>query len=136
MPVRIGLMLNGLVLTENATDNESTFGSIGPYFEVAPEFTIAGRRNVQWSLYSELGVGVGGTAIEFDGDSNDYNSATAFFGLELAGTRLRLANFEHWGSPTSAVGSLMDQSDEENGQVALGYDAQFQGLTPSLGVVF
>ena len=29
MPVRIGLMLNGLVLTENATDNESTFGSIG-----------------------------------------------------------------------------------------------------------
>lgn len=134
MPVRIGLMLNGLVLTENATNDESTYGSIGPYFEVAPEFTIAGRRNVQWSLYGEIGVGVGGTAIDFDGDANDYDSATAFFGLEI-GTRLRLANFEV-GVAYLGRWQSMDESDEENGLVALGYDAQFQGLMVSVGVVF
>lgn len=134
MPVRIGLMLNGLVLTENATNDESTYGSIGPYFEIAPEFTIAGRRNVQWSLYGEIGVGVGGTAIDFDGDANDYDSATAFFGLEL-GTRLRLANFEV-GVAYLGRWQSMDESDEENGLVALGYDAQFQGLMVSVGVVF
>jgi hypothetical protein len=30
----------------------------------------------------------------------------------------------------------MDESDPENGLVALGYDAQFQGLLITLGVVF
>lgn len=134
MPVRIGLMLNGLTLEEQGTGNESTYGSAGPYFELAPEITIARRGAVSWSLYGEFGVGVGGTVAEFDGDSNEYDSASAFLGLEL-GTRLQLSAFEI-GIAYLGRWQSMDESDDENGLVALGYDAQFQGLLVTVGVVF
>ncbi len=134
MPVRIGLMLNGLTLEEQTTGAESTFGSAGPYFELAPEITVARRGAVRWSFYGEFGVGVGGTRAEFDGDTNNYDSATAFLGLEL-GTRLQLSAFEI-GIAYLGRWQSMDESDPENGLVALGYDAQFQGLLITLGVVF
>ena len=134
MPVRIGLMLNGLTLEEQGTGNESTYGSAGPYFELAPEITLARRGAVSWSLYGEFGVGVGGTVAEFDGDNNNYDSATAFLGLEL-GTRLQLSAFE-LGIAYVGRWQSMDESDDENGLVALGYDAQFQGLLVTVGVVF
>ena len=134
MPVRIGLMLNGLTLTEKATDDESTYGSVGPYLELAPELTLARSGAVRWSVYGEAGIGVGGTVAEFDGDSNNYESATGFFGLEF-GTRLQLSAFE-LGLAYIGRWQSMDESDPENGLVAFGYDAQFQGLMLTLGVVF
>lgn len=134
MPLRVGLLLNGLTLTENATDAEVTYASIGPYFEIAPEVVIARSGSTWWSLFGEVGVGVGGTAIDIEGDSRDWESATSFAGLEL-GTRLQLGPIE---LGLSYVGrwQSMDESDPEGNEVVLGYDADFQGLMFSFAVVF
>lgn len=134
MPLRIGLLLNGLTLTENTTDDEVTFASVGPYFEIAPEVVLVRGGKTQWSLFGEVGVGVAGTAIDIEGDSRDFESTSSFAGLEL-GTRLLLGPIE---LGLSYVGrwQSMDESDPEGVDVVLGYDAEFQGGMFSIAVVF
>ena len=134
MPIRVGLLLNGLTLEETGSGYETTFGSVGPYFEVAPEVTLVRRGSTRWSLFAEVGVGVGGTAIEVAGDSRDYESATSFAGVEL-GTRLLLGPIE---LGLSYVGrwQALDESDPENGFVVLPNEVDFQGLMISFAVVF
>jgi hypothetical protein len=134
MPIRAGLLLNGLSLEERITGNEVTYGSLGPYFEIEPELVLAGRRKTQWSIYGELGFGGGFTVIEIDNDSRDFESSTGFFGLEL-GTRLKLNKVE---LSLAYVGrwQSMDRSDPEGGARVLGYDADFQGLMIGVAVVF
>lgn len=134
MPLRFGLLLNGLVLNDTVTDQETSYSSIGPYLEIAPEVTLVGSRRSAWSLFGELGVGIAGTAIEVDGDYRDYESSTGFVGLEL-GTRLRFSAFE---LSVSYVGrwQSMDESDVEDGFVALGYDAEWNGILIQVGAVF
>lgn len=134
MPLRVGLLLNGLTLTENATDDEVTYASIGPYFEVAPEVVLVRGGKTQWSVFGEVGVGVAGTAIDVEGDSRDFESTTSFASLEL-GTRVLIGPIE---LGLSYVGrwQSMDESDPEGGTVVLGYDAEFQGGMFSFAVVF
>lgn len=134
MPLRVGLLLNGLTLTDNATDDEVTYASIGPYFEIAPEVVLVRGGKTQWSLFGEVGVGVAGTAIDVEGDSRDFESTSSFAGLEL-GTRLLIGPIE---LGLSYVGrwQSMDESDPEGGTVVLGYDADFQGAMFSFAVVF
>lgn len=135
MPLRVGLLLNGLTLTENDSNNETTYGSVGPYFEIAPELTIARSGRTAWSLYGELGFGAGGTRIEFDqGTQREFDSSTGFFGLEL-GTRLYFGAFELGFAYVGRWQSMAD-SDPEGGQIALGYDADYQGGMITFGVVF
>ena len=134
MPVRIGLMLDGYELEENVSNDDITYGSIGPYLELAPEFSLIRERHFSWSLYGEAGIGVAGTGIDIEGDPEDYSSATAFFGLE-AGTRIRMGPVE-LGVGFIGRWTNMDESDEENGLVVLGHDTEFVGLLVSGGVVF
>jgi hypothetical protein len=134
MPMRIGLILNGYTLEEENSDDEIVYGSIGPYFELAPEIRLVGRRSFGWSLYGEVGLGAAVTGIEIEDDRNDYISDTAFFGVEL-GTRLHLGRFEV-GAAYVGRWQSMDESDEEDGLVVFGYDADFQGLMVTFGAVF
>jgi hypothetical protein len=134
MPIRAGLLLNGLVLDEVASSDEVTYGSLGPYFEIAPEITLARSGKTAWSLYGELGFGGGFTSIDVEGDSNDYESSTGFFGLEL-GTRLLIHKIE-LGLAFVGRWQSMDESDPENNLVVRGYDAEYTGLLFSFGVVF
>lgn len=134
MPVRIGLMLDGYQLEENATDNDVTYGSIGPYFELAPEFSIVRERRFGWTVYGEFGVGVAATGIDVENDDNDYTSATVFFGAEI-GTRVHLGPVE-LGLGIVGRWTAMDESDVENGLVVLGHDTEFVGVLLSVGVVF
>ncbi len=134
MPIRVGLLFNGLTLEEDATDAEVQYGSFGPYVEVAPEVVVARSGRTSWSLYGEFGVGVAATAIEVDGDPADYESATAFGGVEL-GTRLTLNKIE-LGLAYVGRFQSMDESDPEGGFAVLGYDAAFNGLMFTFGVIF
>ena len=133
MPVRMGLLFNLYELDEQNTDIDITYGSLGPYFEVAPEFDFIGSRNIGWSIYGEFGAGITGTAIDIDNDSNDYTAATAMFGVEV-GTRARFGPAEI-GFAFVSRWQTMDESDEENGLVVLGYDADFQGFLFTMAVV-
>lgn len=126
MPVRVGLWLNGYGLEDRVLGEEVTYGSIGPYIELGPEFRIVDRRSLSWSLYAEVGLGVAATLAEVDNDNNDYHSATFALGAEL-GTRLRTGPVELGLAWVSRFQS-MDESDPENGFVVLGYDAEFHGL--------
>lgn len=134
MPFRIGILLEGYQLRENVTDDEATYGSIGPYLELAPEFALIARRRLGWSIYGEVGVGAAGTGIDLDGDSNDYVSSTVMWGAEV-GTRFRAGPAE-LGVAFVGRWRSMDESDEEDGFVVLGHDASFRGLVVSGGVVF
>lgn len=134
MPVRVGLWLNGYELEDQVLDEEIRYGSVGPYLELAPEFFLVDRRRVSWSLYGEFGVGIAGTGIDVEDDDNDYHSTTFAYGVEL-GTRLRTGPFE-LGVAAVLRGQSMDESDEEDGLVVLGYDSQFRGLLISAGVTF
>lgn len=134
MPMRAGFLLNDLTLAEQATDNEINFFSFGPYFELAPEVVLVRGGSTQWSLFGEFGFGFGGTAIDIDGDSRDYNSVTTFGGIEL-GTRVLLGPIE-LGLSWVGRWQSMDESDPEGGQVVLPYDANFQGGLISFAVVF
>jgi hypothetical protein len=134
MPIRAGLFLNGLVLDEVTGSDEVTYGSFGPYFEIAPEVVLARSGKTQWSLYGELGFGGGVTGIDIEGDANDYESSTGFFGLEL-GTRLLLNKIE-LGLAVVGRWQSMDESDPEGNQVVRAYDADYQGVLFSFGVVF
>lgn len=134
MPVRIGLLLNGYQLADQVTDEEVSYGSIGPYLEVAPEFTLFARRDFRWTLFGEAGVGVAATSIDVEGDYRDYVSDTTFAGLEF-GTRF---DFGPMDLTISAIGrwQSMAESDVEDGQVVLGYDSEFRGLMISFGATF
>jgi hypothetical protein len=137
MPLRVGLLLNGLTLTESGTALETRYASVGPYFEIAPEITIAKSGRTAWSLYGELGFGAGATRVEFDqpsGNELEFDSSTGFFGLEL-GTRLRFGAFE-LGFAYIGRWQSMDDSDPEGGLIAVGYDADYQGGLISFGIVF
>ncbi len=133
IPIRIGLLLNGLTLEDDA-GFETTYASIGPYFEVEPELTLVRRGGFRWSLYGLLGVGAAATAIDVDQDFRDYESSTGFVGLE-AGTRLRAGPAE-FGVGYVGRFQSMDESDVEAGQVVLGYDADFHGVLFTFGLVF
>lgn len=134
MPVRFGIWLNGYTLEDQVLNEEVTYGSIGPYLEVAPEVLLVDRRNFSWSLYGELGAGVAATGIDVDTDSNDYYSSTVAFGAEI-GTRLRGGPFE-FGVAFVHRWQSMDESDVENGLVVLGYDAEFHGFLVTFSAVF
>lgn len=135
MPVRVGLMLNSLTLEDtNRVDPDATYASIGPYLEIEPELTLVRRRGFRWSLYGQLGFGIGATSIDVDGDYRDYWSTTGFFGLE-AGTRFR------FGPAEIGIGYIgrfrsMDDSDIEDGQFVFGYDDDYNGLLVTMGVTF
>lgn len=134
MPIRAGLLFNGLTLQENVSNDEVQYASVGPYFEVAPEFTLIRSGRTQWTLYGQFGFGGGYTAIDIDNDGNDYESSTGFAGLEL-GTRLYVSAIE-LGLAYVGRWQSMDESDPENGLVVLGYDASFHGLMFQFGVNF
>lgn len=134
MPVRVGVMSNTYWLHETFSDDDVRYWTIGPYFELAPEFSLVRSRHFAWSLYGEFGTGFGLTGIHIDGDPNDYTSGTAMFGLEL-GTRFRTGPMEVGLAYVGRFQS-MAESDPEDGLVALGYDADFQGLLFTVGVVF
>jgi hypothetical protein len=136
MPLRAGLLWNALVLEENVTNDQVEYLSVGPYFELAPEVTLARSGRTSWSLYGELGFGFGGTWIEIERDPRDYESVTFFGGIEL-GTRLLLNKIE-LGLAYVGRWQSMDESDPEGfpPQIALGYDAAFHGLLFTFGVVF
>lgn len=134
MPMRAGLLFNGLTLEEEVTGDEVEYASIGPAIEIAPELTLVRSGTTRWSVFGEMMLGATVTRVEIDGAADDYDSDTGFFGLEL-GTRVLLGPVE---LGLSYVGrwQSMDESDEENGTVAFGYDAEFQGVMFNVGVVF
>jgi hypothetical protein len=134
LPVRAGVLVNALTLEEEISDDEVQYESIGPYFEIAPELVLARSRKTSWSLYGEFGIGIGGTQIEIDNDPRDYDSVTVFSGVEL-GTRLTLNHVE-LGLAYVGRFQSMDESDPELGQVALGYDAAFNGVMFTIAVIF
>lgn len=134
MPIRFGLLLNNLALEEDATGLEVNYASLGPYFEVEPQVTLIRRGGFRWSLYGQLGVGAAVTAIDIDNDFRDYTSSTGFLGVEL-GTKFRAGPAEIGFAYVGRFQS-MDESDVESGQVAVGYDADFNGLLLTFGVVF
>lgn len=134
MPIRIGLLLDGYVLEEDVSGDEVTYGSIGPYFELAPEVAIVEQRKLSWTIYGQFGAGIAATGIDIEGDDNDYVSSTVLFGAEI-GTRLRVGPVE-LGVGVVGRWRSMDESDVENGLVVLGYDSEFRGLLISGGVVF
>lgn len=138
MPVRIGMIANVLTV-DNATspaDDMATYRTLGIQTEIAPEFTLARRGSTEWTLYGEVSLGGGGTTIEIDDNSREWDSATVFTGLEL-GTRvylgiceLSLAYVGRWQS--------MDESDPDGNPplTVLPYDASFQGVMLGFAVVF
>lgn len=134
MPFRVGLLLNSLDLQGTTANLETTYGSLGPQLELAPELVVWRQRGMQWLLYGEFGFGVAATHVEFAGDSNDYWSTTGFAGVEI-GTRLRLRAFEI-GLAYVGRWQSMAESGTENGFFAQGYDASFNGLLLTMGVVF
>lgn len=134
MPVRVGLMSNYYTLEELATDDQVKYLSFGPYLEFAPEVVLAGRRQVQWSLYGEFGGGFGFTGIEIDGDSNDYYSTTLLAGVE-AGMKLRFGPVEI-GAAYVGRWQWMDESEPEGGSVVFGYDADYHGFLFTMGARF
>jgi hypothetical protein len=134
MPLRLGLLLNGLELTEQGSGAETTYGSFGPYFEIAPEITLARSGKTNWSIYGEFGFGAAGTVVDLSGDNRDYDSTSGFAGVEL-GTRLALGKVE-LGLAYVGRWQSADESDPEGGFVAPGYDVDYQGLLFTFGVVF
>ncbi len=134
MPLRIGLLFHGHVLRDTATDEEITFTSGGPQFELAPEVFLNHDPDVKWSLYSEIGFAIAGTTVEVDGDSNEYDSSSWMYGFEL-GTRVYFDHLE-FGLAYVSRGQTMDESDPEGLLYARGYDASFDGLLFTIGAVF
>tara|TARA_R110002072_G_scaffold139249_1_gene282703 strand:- start:48822 stop:49571 length:750 start_codon:yes stop_codon:yes gene_type:complete len=135
MPMRVGLLVNGLTLDDDAAANpETSYVSVGPFFEIEPELTLLRAGPLQWSLYAQLGFGIAGTAIDVDGDFRDYDS-TSGFGMVEAGTRLRVGPAE-FGLAFIGRYQSMDRSDIESGSFVYGYDSDFQGVLVSAGFTF
>ena len=134
MPLRVGLLVNSLTLDNTAVDAEQTYLSAGLYLEAAPEFTLIRRGSTEWTLYGEAGLGSGGTMVEIDNDSREWDSSTGFAGLEF-GTRLYLGVCELSAAFVSRWQS-MDRTDPDGGVTLPGYDASFSGFWLGFGVVF
>lgn len=134
-PVRFGLLLNQLHLDRSTANLETTYSSIGPQFELAPEVVLWRRRGLQWTAYGEFGVGITGTHTEFAGDSNDYWSASAFAGVEI-GMRFRVRPVEIGLAYLGRWQSMGESSTEAGGFYAQGFDASFQGVFLTFGVMF
>lgn len=134
MPMRVGLLLHGHTLRDTTTDDEATFTSVGPQFELGPEVFLSNAPNVKWSLYSEFGLAVAATTVEIDGDADEYDSSSWMYGFEF-GSRLYLSHFE-LGLAYVSRGQTMDESDPEDDTVIFGYDARFDGLLFTIGAVF
>jgi len=134
MPLRAGFLLHGHMLEDTTTGEQTTFSSFGPQFEIAPELFLTQNRHTRWSVFAELGLGVGFTTVEIDGTSEEYDSSTWFYGFEL-GTRVYIGPVE-LGLSYVARGHMMEESDPENSTVVFGYEAGFDGLALTMGVVF
>ncbi|MFN3244158.1 MAG: hypothetical protein ACE37K_21815 [Planctomycetota bacterium] len=135
MPVRVGVLLNGLVLDDQGSVNpETTYASIGPFFEVEPELTLVRAGAVRWTIYGQFGFGVAGTAIDVDGDFRDYESDSGFLNVE-AGTRVAFGPAE-FGLAFIGRYQSMDRSDIESGQFVYGFDAGYEGLLLTAGFRF
>ena len=135
MPIRVGLLINGFVLDEQTVANpETTYLSVGPFFEVEPELVLLRRGKLEWSIYGQFGFGVGGTSIEVDGSFRDYESATGF-GMVEAGTRLRIGRTQV-GIAFIGRYQSMDRSELEGNSCILGYDSAFEGVLFTAGFCF
>ena len=133
MPLRIGVLLNGLTIELNS-GGENEARSIGPYVEIAPELTLIHVGPTRWTIYGELGAGYTFTQIEIDGVSEEFDSNTTFIGVEV-GTRLRLGMFE------AGLGFLSrfqdtDESDPEGGITVSAFESTFTGVLVSAALRF
>ena len=134
MPFRAGLLVNRLGLGDNGDGYDTTYLSVGPKLELAPELVLLRRRSAQWTLYGELGFGVGGTWIDFSDTNTTFHSSTGFAGIEV-GTRVRLRAFE-LGLAYVGRWQSMAESDDRGGLFAQGYGTSFNGLLLTMGIVF
>ncbi|MBL8734775.1 MAG: hypothetical protein JNN13_20530 [Planctomycetes bacterium] len=134
MPVRLGLLFDGLVLEDKPTGEETTFDSVGPYFEIEPQVTLSHGDGVDWSLYGQLGFGAGFSTTEIEGDPREFESSTGFFGLEF-GTRLQIASVELGLAYVGRFRSY-EESDIEGGDFIFANDSSFSGLLFSFAVIF
>lgn len=135
MPVRVGLLVNGLILDDrSAVDPETSYLSAGPFFEIEPELVLTRRGELQWSVYAQLGFGAGSTAIDVDGISRDYRS-TVGFGMVEAGTRLRIGKAQI-GIAFIGRYQSMDRSEFEDNSFIFGYDSEFEGVLLTAGFSF
>ncbi|MFO1078533.1 MAG: hypothetical protein U1E73_12490 [Planctomycetota bacterium] len=131
MPVRIGFLLQDYGLEDQVTDDRLDAVTIGPQFEIAPEFYFARRRDFAVSLVTTLTIGAGPTWVHSDLTDDDYASSTVFYGFEI-GPRV------HVGMVDFAVsylfrGHSMDDSDTENSTFVRGYDSSFSGILFTFG---
>jgi hypothetical protein len=134
MPMRAGFLFDSHQLEDVATSQQLTFASGAFQVEVAPELALIAREGFHWTAYGELGLGVGSTTAEIDGDPNEYDSDSSFAGLEI-GTRFRFGLVE---LGLAYVGRFqdVDQSDVVAGNFVFGYEAAFQGAMLTVGFVF
>jgi hypothetical protein len=133
-PLRFGVRFHHYELDDQVLSESIRYGTIGPHFELAPEFRMVDRREVSWSLYGQLSGGIGFTGIDVDNDGNDYYSASVAFGGEF-GTRFRAGPIE-CGLAFVTRWQSMDDSEPENGLIVLGYDATYYGVLFSFSAVF
>lgn len=134
MPLRAGLFADRLTLEQNISNTEVEVSSFGPYFEVAPELTLIHVGPTRWTVYGELGAGWTITEIDADSTTQDFDSESLFYGVEL-GTRVRLGMFEA-GLGLLARFQATDDSDPEGGFFVPSFDASFQGVLLSLALRF
>ncbi|HEB53242.1 MAG TPA: hypothetical protein ENI87_08320 [bacterium] len=137
MPMRFGVRVENLNLDEefsNFTYAQTDYTSIGPYFEIEPEVTLVHRGRLRLAAFGRFGIGGGGTVIEIDGDAREWDSSTAWAGIEV-GLRLRYGRVEFQANYIGRWTS-MDRSDPEGGAVIPAYDAGYDGLFFGFGIVF
>ena len=135
MPMRVGLLVNGLILDDHsAVDPETSYWSAGPFFEIEPELVLTRRGKLEWSVYAQLGFGAGSTAIDVDGVSGNYRSTTAF-GMVEAGTRMRIGKAQ-LGIAFIGRYQSMERSGFESNSFIFGYDSEFEGVLLTAGFSF
>jgi len=141
MPVRFGILVNGLTLDDHAaTDPETDYVSAGPFFEVEPELILFHRGKMEMSVYTQAGFGAAGTLIEVDGeldangDLREYESSTGFAMFEV-GTRLKVGKAQ-FGIAFVGRYQSMDRSEFEGNNFIFGYDSGFEGVLLTAGVTF
>lgn len=141
MPIRVGALANRLEVEYSRAGNprEDDFTSFGPYFELAPEWSLVGAHGSRWSIYAEGGIGWTTTRIGGTPGSFPFDSKTRFVGVEV-GTRLDIGT---WEAGTCEVGlayvarfQRMERSDPEAGVTISPFDANFQGVLVSFAVRF
>jgi hypothetical protein len=134
MPVRAGLLASNLTIEQNATGIENEAMSLGPYLELAPELTLIRVGPTRWTIYGEFGAGFAVTQIEIDGVSEEFDSDSLFYGVEV-GTRVGLGMFEV-GLGFLARFQVTDDSDVENGLFVPEFDTTFEGVLLSAALRF